>query len=86
MRECAHKKKQGGVIVRNGLQGNLEVVLYNKESLYGRIDILRNSVDDLAKSIAQQEMLELLKLAPNIYDEPEDVELNSSLAEGSTSR
>lgn len=53
-----------------GLRQNIEVVLYNKDSIYGRITTLRNSPDPVAVSIAQQELLELLHLAPNVYDAP----------------
>ncbi len=51
-----------------GNHGNLEVVLYNRDSIYGRVHTLRNSRDPVAVAIANQELLELLHLAPNIYD------------------
>lgn len=55
-----------------GNLGNLEVVLYNRNSIYGRVHTLRNSPDPVAVAIANQELLELLHLAPNIYDPAEN--------------
>lgn len=52
-----------------GNHGNLEVVLFNQNSAYGKVTIIRHSSDPVAVSIATQELLELLHLAPNIYDE-----------------
>ena len=64
-----------------GNRGNLEVVLFNPNSVYGKVTILRHSKDPVARSIANQELLELLHLAPSIYDDPEEVQqlLNQSL-------
>lgn len=53
-----------------GQRQNLEVVLYGANSVYSNVYILRNSDDPLAVSIAQQELLELLGMAPNVYDDP----------------
>ena len=50
-----------------GNLGNLEVVLYNANSMYGKVTILRNSKDPVAVSIAEQELLELLHLTSNVY-------------------
>ena len=67
-RKCAGAEKIGGVLVRNGNRGNLELTIYNPDSVYGRISIIRHSSDEVAKAIAQQELIELLHLAPNVYD------------------
>ena len=61
------------MILALGNLGNLEVILFNTNSLYGKVSILRHSKDPEAVSIAQQELLELLHLVPNIYDAPEDL-------------
>lgn len=49
------------------------MVLYSRHSLYGKVTILRHSTDPVARSIAQQELLELMHVTPNIYDAPESV-------------
>lgn len=66
-----------------GNHGNLEVVLYNRESIYGKVHTLRNSPDPVAVAIANQELLELLHLAPNIYD-PGETLLENATSSGLT--
>jgi hypothetical protein len=63
-----------------GNHENLEVVLYNQDSIYGKVHIMRNSPDPVAVSIANQELLELLQLAPNIY-EPSEVLLRNATSD-----
>ena len=43
-----------------GQVGNIEVLVYGKDSVYAKNQILENSPDELARSIAMQELLELL--------------------------
>ena len=43
-----------------GKLGNLEVVIYGKSSIYAKNQILKHSSDPLARSIAAQELMELL--------------------------
>ena len=44
----------------SGKLGNIEVIVYGKDSIYAKNQILKNSPDALARSIASQELLELL--------------------------
>ena len=61
-----------------GDRQNIEVVLYNQESMYGKVHILRHSPDPVAVSIAEQELLELIGLVPNIRNPPELLIENST--------
>ena len=60
----------------------INVVLYNQNSLYGKVHILRNSPDPVAISIAEQELLEMLGLVPNVWDDEEDSLLNQTVSSG----
>lgn len=60
-----------------GNHQNLEAVLYGADSVYSKVHILRNSDDPLAVSIAQQELLALLGLAPNVYINPSQAGLTA---------
>ena len=43
-----------------GKLGNIEIVIYGKDSIYAKNQILKYSSDPLARSIAAQELMELL--------------------------
>lgn len=43
-----------------GNNGNIEIVVYGKKSIFAKNQILKNSQDPLARSIAAQELLELI--------------------------
>jgi hypothetical protein len=45
-----------------GLEDKLEIVVYAENSIYAKTHILRNSPDPVARSIALQELLELMDL------------------------
>ena len=56
-----------------GDRENMEVVLYGAGSVYSKSQILRFSQDPEAKSIAEQELLELIVVVPNPHDYPTQV-------------
>lgn len=45
-----------------GKHGNIEIVVYSKGSIFAKNQILKNSPDPLARSIALQELLELMNV------------------------
>ena len=45
-----------------GKYGNIEVIVYGPDSIYAKNQILKNSPDPLARSIAAQELLELMNV------------------------
>lgn len=51
-----------------GDHGNIEVIMYNKDSMFARVQTVRHSTDPVAVSVAERELLEMLHLAPNIID------------------
>ena len=65
-----------------GTRQNMEVILYNHDSIFGRVLTIRSSPDPVAVSIAQQELLELLHVAPNVYDDPEALLGNATFSNG----
>ena len=48
-----------------GKLGNIEIIVYGKDSIYAKNQILKYSQDPLARSIASQELLELLGVLVN---------------------
>jgi hypothetical protein len=60
-----------------GVHQNIEVLLYGADSVYAKIQILRSSQDPGAKSIAEQELLELIGVLPNHYEYPKQNRLSS---------
>ncbi|KAF6236899.1 hypothetical protein HO173_005190 [Letharia columbiana] len=62
LRTCIRGRGLGGVITKNGKHGNIEIVVYGKDSIFAKNQILKNSPDQLARSIAAQELLELMNI------------------------
>ena len=60
-----------------GVHQNIEVLLYGADSVYSKIQVLRFSQDPEAKSIAEQELLELIGVIPNHYEYPKQNRLPS---------
>ena len=61
-RICKTTKYPGDLTSLSGHQGNIEIVVYGKNSIFAKNQILKNSQDPLARSIAVQELLELMKV------------------------
>lgn len=76
-RTCILGKGVGGVIPRNGEQGNIEIVVYGKNSVFAKNQILKYSQDPLARSIAVQELLELMKIVQPPDPQPTGVEIGN---------
>ncbi|KAL9073105.1 MAG: hypothetical protein Q9161_003159 [Pseudevernia consocians] len=62
LRTCIRGKEMGGLLPKNGNHGNIEIVVYGKDSIFAKNQILKNSQDPLARSIAAQELLELMNV------------------------
>lgn len=73
LRTCIRGKALGGVVPKNGHHGNIEVVVYGKDSIFAKNQILKNSPDPLARSIAAQELLELMQVV--VIPVPDQTEL-----------
>lgn len=58
-----------------GKHGNIEIVVYGNDSIFAKNQILKNSSDQLARSIAAQELLELMNIV--IVPVPHQTELGS---------
>ena len=69
-----------------GKRGNIEVVVYGKKSIFAKNQILKNSQDPLARSIAAQELLELMKVVviPVPMAAVVNETSNANIASGST--
>lgn len=61
------------MVPKNGHHGNIEVVVYGKDSIFAKNQILKNSPDPLARSIAAQELLELMQVV--VIPVPDQTEL-----------
>ena len=59
----------------SGKNRNIEIVVYGKKSIYAKNQILKYSPDPLARSIAAQELLELVGAAPVPVPYPSPTEL-----------
>ncbi|MCJ1460633.1 hypothetical protein MMC28_011015 [Mycoblastus sanguinarius] len=68
LRECVISHTYGGIVVENGENQAIEIVVYAMQSIYAKNRIIKYSPDPLAKSIAVQELLDLLRLTPGISD------------------
>ena len=60
--ESVRQLRLGDLTSSSGQQGNIEIVVYGKNSIFAKNQILKNSQDPLARSIAVQELLELMKV------------------------
>lgn len=62
-----------------GNHGNLEVVLYNQNSIYGSVNALRYAPSEEAANVATNELLMLTGLAPSVF-QSEGVEVENANA------
>ncbi|CAF9923071.1 hypothetical protein IMSHALPRED_005844 [Imshaugia aleurites] len=77
-RTCIRGKGTGGVVTKNvGKYGNIEIVVYGINSIFAKNQILKNSLDPLARSIATQELLELLDILVIPVPHPVDFGMGS---------
>ena len=61
-RVCRTNEEPGDLTSFSGEQGNIEIVVYGKNSIFAKNQILKHSQDPLARSIAVQELLELMRM------------------------
>ena len=55
-------KNPGDLTSFSGKEGNIEIVVYGGKSIFAKNQILKYSQDPLARSIAAQELLELMNV------------------------
>ena len=68
-----------------GKHGNIELVVYGNDSIFAKNQILKNSPDPLARSIATQELLELLNIVVVPVPYPPDLETGTVASETANS-
>ena len=76
-RICKTIKDAGDLTLSSGAQGNIEIVVYSKNSIFAKNQILKNSQDPLARSIAVQELLELMKIVAVPDPDPQSTGLGT---------
>lgn len=67
--------------MHSGARGNIEVVVYSKRSIFAKNQILKNSPDPLARSIAAQELLELMQVVMIPFPDQKDLEIGAGAKE-----
>ncbi|KAM0803793.1 hypothetical protein BDR22DRAFT_818479 [Usnea florida] len=74
---CRTIEKTGDLTSSLGEQGNIEIVVYGQNSVFAKNQILKYSQDPLARSIAVQELLELMKMVTDPDAQSTGVEIGS---------
>ena len=67
--------------MHSGAHGNIEVIVYGKNSIFAKNQILKNSPDPLARSIAAQELLELMHVVVIPIPDQTDLEIGTGANE-----
>ncbi|KAL8729338.1 MAG: hypothetical protein Q9166_004835 [cf. Caloplaca sp. 2 TL-2023] len=64
LNSCVRQQQTGGIDTEIGRNRKLEVLVYDARSIFGYTRILDHSPDPEARSIAMQELMELLDVTP----------------------